>query len=524
MFCALLSTRPRAAPSSPFGSWLLGSADQSPGALRVRVQTLLTVILVSTNLVGAGVVGVLSLVVIPRPGPSDQTLRVLAVAGPVYIGAAVVLGAVLGTARALRSLRWAVEGRSPSPRDREAALRVPWQLTRVQASLWVLATVLFTALAVWIQPARALSTGFTVGIAGLVVCAIAYLLTEFALRPVVARALGEGLDPDAPAFGVSRRMVVFWLLGTGAPVSGLVVEAVLVLSGATVSRTRLAVVVLVLSAITLAFGLVVTLLHARAVIAPITSVRRALLRVQEGEFETQVPVFDGTELGMLQSGFNRMSQGLLEREHIRDQFGKHVGQQVARAASQGAVELGGESRVVSVLFVDLVGSTTYAARRPAAEVVEVLNRFFTVVVDEVDRHGGLVNKFMGDAALAIFGAPMDSEDHAGAALEAARAVRRRLAEEVTDLAAGIGVATGEAVAGNVGARSRFEYTVIGDVVNAAARITELAKEEPGLLLATWDSVEAAGAAQAAHWAPAGSVVLRGRTAETELARPTDPSR
>ena len=223
------------------------------------------------------------------------------------------------------------------------------------------------------------------------------------------------------------------------------------------------------------------------------SVHHALLDVEQGDLDVEVVVYDGTEIGLLQSGFNQMVSGLREREHLRDLFGRHVGKDVAAAAADGSVELGGETRVVSVLFVDLVGSTTFAAEKSPAEVVAMLNRFFAVVVDEVDQRHGLVNKFVGDAVLAIFGAPVELPGHAGAALSAARAMAARLAEEVPEIGAGIGVATGEVVAGNVGHQSRFEYTVIGDAVNTAARLTDLAKEVPGKVLATWASVEAARA-------------------------------
>src|SRR5690606_5783050 len=130
---------------------------------------------------------------------------------------------------------------------------------------------------------------------------------------------------------------------------------------------------------------------------------------------------------------------------------------------------------VAVLFVDVVGSTELAAARPAPEVVELLNRFFGVVVDEVHAHGGWINKFQGDATLAVFGAPVAVDDAAGRALAAARAVERRLPHEVPELQAGMGVAFGPVVAGNVGDERRFEFTVIGDPVNEAARLTELAK-------------------------------------------------
>jgi adenylate cyclase len=128
--------------------------------------------------------------------------------------------------------------------------------------------------------------------------------------------------------------------------------------------------------------------------------------------------------------------------------------------------------------------------------------------------GGLVNKFMGDAVLAIFGAPTDLPDHAGAALAAARGIASRLAGEVPEIGAGIGVSTGRAVAGNVGHRSRFEYTVIGDAVNAAARLTELAKDVDGRVLVASASVTAADPAEQRRWREHGAPVLRGRDEPT----------
>jgi adenylate cyclase len=243
--------------------------------------------------------------------------------------------------------------------------------------------------------------------------------------------------------------------------------------------------------------------------------------VEEGNLDAEVQVYDGTELGQLQAGFNEMVRGLRDREHLRDLFGRHVGKDVAEVAARGDVELGGETRVVSVLFVDIVGSTSLAAERDPGEVVGLLNRFFGIVVEEVDRHHGLVNKFIGDAALAVFGAPVGLEDHAGHALAAGRSLARRLADEVPELRAGIGVSTGEAVAGNVGGESRFEYTVIGDAVNAAARLTELAKDVDGMLVASGEALEAAGADEAARWTRQDSVVLRGRSSETVLVVPKD---
>ncbi len=502
-----------------FGSVLLGPADQGSGRLRIRVQVLLTVLLISTNVIGAAIVVVLATLVIPSPSPADDTLLALWIAVPAYVAVAVAVGAGWGTAGALRALHWVYHDETPTEEERLRALGVPWFLTRVQAGLWLSATLLFTLLALWLQPERALTTGLTVGIASLVVSAIAYLLSEFALRPVAARALSGEERLRVRGLGVRRRVLLFWGIGTGAPIAGLVVVAILALTLGGISLTRLAVVVLVLGGVVLCFGLFVTWLNARAVVAPIIAVRNAMQQVEEGDLDAEVQVYDGTELGQLQAGFNEMVRGLRDREHIRDLFGRHVGQDVAEAAAGGSVELGGETRVVSVLFVDLIGSTTLASEREPGAVVELLNRFFGVVVEEVDQHHGLVNKFIGDAVLAIFGAPVELEDHATEALAAGRSMARRLAEEVPELEAGIGIATGEAVAGNVGQESRFEYTVIGDAVNAAARLTELAKEVDGHLLASWDSVEAAGSDEAGHWTEHDTVTLRGRSSETVVAVP-----
>ncbi|WP_262347533.1 adenylate/guanylate cyclase domain-containing protein [Nocardioides dongxiaopingii] len=506
---------------SPFGSRLLGPVDQSARALRVRVQLLLTAMLVTTHLIGAGVVVVVSSVVVPAPSPNRGTVLSLVVAAPVYVALAVVVGVAVGTTTTLRATRWAMVGAAPGPGDRERTLEVPVRLTAMQAALWGGAVLLFTALAVLLQPSRALTTAATVSIATAVVCAVAYLLTQFAMRPLAARALAaEQVSAGPRGVGVGTRMVIFWCLGTGVPVLGLVLLALLALTGTETSLTRLAVTTLVISSVVLVFGLFITVLNARSVVAPVLSVRDALLDVEQGDLDRAVPVYDGTELGLLQSGFNQMVAGLREREHLRDLFGRHVGREVAAAAAaagaNGPAELGGETRTATVLFVDLVGSTAYAAGHSPAGVVEVLNRFFGVVVDEVDRHHGLVNKFMGDAVLAVFGAPVELDDDAGAALAAARAMARRLAEEVPEVGAGIGVATGEVVAGNVGHRSRFEYTVVGDAVNCAARLTDLAKDEPGRVLVARAAVAAARGDEAGHWRDHGAVTLRGRSEPTEV--------
>jgi adenylate cyclase len=185
---------------------------------------------------------------------------------------------------------------------------------------------------------------------------------------------------------------------------------------------------------------------------------------------------------------------------------------------QRDVGLGGETREAAVLFIDVVGSTSLASTLPATEVVGVLNNFFGVVVSTIERHGGWVNKFEGDAALCVFGVPVPQDNSAAAALAAARELRAAL-RSVPRVEAGIGVTCGTVVAGNVGAEARYEYTVIGDPVNAAARLSELAKDRTDRLVASAEVVEAAGEAEQRHWSTGGEVTLRGRSEPTRLAIP-----
>jgi adenylate cyclase len=505
--------------AAPLGSRLLGRDTDSPLVLRLRVQTLLTASVVLANVIGAGVVIVLVTLVIPGPSLfTHQLLLVNAVLLPGYVVAALGIGVTSGTLRSLRVLRWSIEEREPSPEDRVAALAVPARLTRMQAALWVLAGVVFTPLYGVADVQNVPRVAFTVLFGGLVVCGYSYLLTEFALRPVAARALTAGAPPRRWA-GVRVRNVLIWGVGCGLPVAGLMLVAVFSLARGDVSASRLAVTVLALGGVTLTFGLLLTWLGLSATVTPIRLVRAGLADVQAGHLDRRVVVFDGTELGELQAGFNRMAQGLEERERLRDLFGRHVGQDVAAEALKGSPQLGGEERQVAVFFIDLIGSTSLAASRPPAEVVGMLNRFFSVVVDEVENHGGFINKFEGDGALAVFGAPALLEDAAGRALAAARCIQERLSTELAETGAAIGVASGRAVAGNVGHERRFEYTVIGDPVNEAARLCELAKTVPGRLLASWSAVAAAAPDEQNRWESGDSVVLHGREEATVLGTP-----
>lgn len=503
------------------GSWLLGRPDETPRRRRVRVQVLLTAPVVVTNVIGA-LVAVL-LVTVAIPGPSVLTMDYVLVnfvAVPVYVAFALVVGITWGTRRLVRDLRWASDGRTPTASDQLAAFQGPRRLTTVQALLWGLALVVLTFLYGLVDVESIPKVAFTIALTGVTICAFSYLLSEFALRPVAARALDMGGPRPKHTLGITSRTLLIWVLGTGVPIVGLMLIAVFSFIRPA-SPTALAVSILAIGGVALVFGPLLAFISVRATASPIRSVRIGMARVAEGDLDASVVVYDGTELGALQMGFNRMAEGLREREKIRDLFGRHVGHDVAANALVHNPELGGEERDVAVLFVDIIGSTTIAATREPAEVVAILNRFFGVIVEEVDRRGGFVNKFEGDAALAIFGAPTELADPAGRALAAARAIRNRLTAEVSECDAGLGVAAGSAVAGNIGAHERFEYTVIGDPVNEAARLSEVAKSVTGHLVASGRALEAADDTEAANWTHIDDIVLRGRIEPTSITVPAD---
>lgn len=503
----------------PFGSWLLGPVDQNARVLRIRVQLLLTFFSIGTNVIGAAVVFVLAVWVLPGPAVGDELSLVRWIAFPAYFLFALLVGAVWSTRLALRVTSWVLEDRPATRKEQIATLQLPLRLTMIEVFLWLLGAVFFTLLTLALQPESVLRVMVTTFDGGIVTCAASYLLTEFALRPIAARALADGAPPRRLlAAGLKARTVFFWAAGSAVPVLGLMLTAVIALIEKDVSATRLSVIILVLGTVVLVCGWLLTLLSAKSVVAPVRSVRNALSVIGDGELNVRIPVFDGTELGSLQSGFNQMAAGLRERERIRDVFGRYVGPDVVREALTSD-SLGGEERFAAVLFVDLVGSTELAAGRPPAEVVQLLNRFFAIVVDEVDRNDGFVNKFAGDAVLAVFGAPTELPDAAGSALRAGRALARRLGEELPEATAGIGITAGTVVAGTVGDVRRYEYTVIGDPVNEAARLSDLAKQTEHHVLASMSAVEEAAPSESVFWHPGDEVIVRGRPTSTRLAHP-----
>lgn len=408
------------------------------------------------------------------------------------------VGAVVGVRR-LATLDWFYERRTPSDAERRATLRLPRWFAIASMVAWAGGSVLFSvAGALSEDDARHVARSFVGSmLGGLTTSAMCYLLVERVLRPTFALVLADRPAP-IETLGVRARLALAWWLGSGVPLLGIALSPLF--------PEQTASDLAILGAIGVVSGTAMIAVASQSVSDRLGSVRQALARIQAGDLSVDVQVDEAGEIGQLQAGVNAMVRGLRERQVIADLFGRHVGDEVARHALEDGVHLGGEQRDVSVLFLDVTGSTWLAATKPATEVVAWLNELFTIVVRIVGEEGGWVDKFEGDAALCVFGAPAPLSDHPTQALRAAR----RLRDVVVPLDFGIGVSSGLVVAGNIGSETRFEYTVIGDPVNEAARLTEASKQRPGRVLAACRTFDRADAAERLHWTPADTLALRGR--------------
>ncbi len=242
---------------------------------------------------------------------------------------------------------------------------------------------------------------------------------------------------------------------------------------------------LAVALIFIAFSLLSAWLAARLIIRPIHHLKTAAKQVGDGDLETRVDLQRADDFGMLIAEFNNMVSGLKEKEHVQTMFGRHVGRRAAKAILNSPTGLSGTNREITAMFVDVRNFTSISESRSPEEVVELLNVFFQNMVEIVEDCGGMVNKFLGDGLMALFGA-VDIEDsetltHADRAVECAARMAQRLAEvnERVDLpfdfAIGVGIHSGEAVVGSIGSQQRLEYTAIGDTVNVASRIEGLTK-------------------------------------------------
>jgi class 3 adenylate cyclase len=476
-----------------------------------------TALVVLANLAGMAVVGLL--VVALNADATDHQRLVVAVVGGTYGFLAICAGTLIALYKHLHTMRWLARGRTPTRDEARRVLRHPLDLALVTGALWLLGAAVLAVVAALVDAAGEqildLSSGLV--LAGLTTAGATYSIVVAVGRPIAIIALSVYPPAEATLFTVRARLLLTWLLPTGIPVLGIV----LILSSSS-GRTHIVGAGLIAAVTALVLGLIAANWSARSIGGPLHTVVTTLQRIGKGDLAAGVEVDEIGEIGMLQRGVNEMLAGLHERARIQDLFGRHVGPAVADEAIHGELSLGGgEERTVVALFVDITGSTALTRTTEPNEFIAVLNRFFGRVVAAVEANGGLVNKFEGDAALCVFGAPVRLDDAAGAALRAARAIRDRVYED-GEVEVGIGVALGPVIAGRIGAASRFEYTIVGDAVNEAARLTELAKQIDGRILASEATLSSADPSERQHWRKGRALRLRGRAMPTHTYQAAAP--
>jgi class 3 adenylate cyclase len=438
---------------------------------------------------------------------------VIVVLGTTAVGA----GAVVNIASVVR---WFVPGQEPDDSQRRSAMRLVGRQSAILAMTWAVSGLVFILVNLDAGAAVAVPTLLGVSLGGAASVCTGLLLTRDALAPVLA-ATARGSEGWVRAPSVLARLVSLWILVSALPCL-LIVALILIRANGWIieKNASIELPVMVVATAAVLVGLPLMILTSQSISGPVGEVVEAMAEVEQGRFDTAVGVYEHSEIGRLQSGFNRMVTGLAERERLHDLFGRYVGEDVARRALDEGESMSGDVRDAAVLYIDLVGSTQFAAHRPPQQVAGVLNDFFRIVVNAVDAKDGLINKFEGDAALAIFGAPLRVEDAAAAALATARDLGEHL-QQLPMVDFGVGVSAGQVFAGNIGAENRYEYTVIGDPVNEAARLADIAKSSAKRILASAAAIQRADPAEREKWVPHGSKVLRGRSDVTHMSAPAD---
>jgi class 3 adenylate cyclase len=244
--------------------------------------------------------------------------------------------------------------------------------------------------------------------------------------------------------------------------------------------THLLTITIILSFLTRVLGY----LFSRKFAKPIEVLSQGVASVADGNLSARIPVTSQDEIGLLADNFNKMLEGLKERDFIKETFGKYVAAEIRDEILKGKIPLDGEMKQVTVLFADLRNFTRLSEKTPPKEMAKIINEYFKEMTEAIHHQKGLVLQFIGDEIEAVFGAPLPVEDHPIKAVEAALEMRRRLItvnrrlaqQGIPGLAHGIGIHTGGVLAANVGSPERLSYTLIGDTVNLASRIQELNKD------------------------------------------------
>lgn len=304
------------------------------------------------------------------------------------------------------------------------------------------------------------------------------LLSQRLLYPIFFRNSSPAAVPGAFPLNIIAHGMMFALSAVVSPIVSLVL--LLLVPHATRDAPLFGIAVGIVAVI---FGLTTAWMLGQLVVGPVRELKDAAMKVGEGDYSVRVNLLRADEFGPLIERFNEMVEGLRNRELLQETFGRHVGQLAAeQILAQGEGQVGSE-QIITVMFVDIRNFTEHSSRHSPQEVVIALNIFFRSAVETIESHGGMVNKFLGDGFMALFGIGPQQADHARQAVTAAQELFRGVAGASSELEKagwpglriGVGINTGPAIVGSVGSPKRMEYTAIGDTVNIASRVETLTK-------------------------------------------------
>jgi len=383
-------------------------------------------------------------------------------------------------------------------RAQRRTINLPWWSIGVAGPAWLL-TIPVLLLALSASPERLnphVYSHFPISVivAALIALNHGVFAVELAslrlLYPVMFRDENPADIPGAYPLSLRGRGFFWAISAVVCPVVSLLLLTV----ASPVAEDQKTEFVVSVAVLAILFGLASAWMLGRLVVEPIHELRRVTQEVASGNLQAQVRTRRADEFGPLIANYNQMVASLREKQYLQEQFGRHVGHQAARRILDHDPDLGGTEQELTIMFADLRNFTARSSLTPPQEVVAVLNLFFTEMVDIVERrHEGMVDKFLGDGLMALFGAGDPDCDHATMAVAAGRQMLDALEvlngqlvkEQYDPLTMGIGIHTGTAVVGSIGSDRRCDYTAIGETVNIAARVESLTKtlRKPLLLTA-----------------------------------------
>lgn len=382
-------------------------------------------------------------------------------------------------------------------RARRRAINLPWWMVGIGGAAWLgCIPVLVISLMQSIDPLDSRvppHLAVSIVVAGMIAITHGFLAIELASQRCLFPVLFGITQPSCTrgAYPLTlRSRGIAWAISAGVcPI----VSLLLLLYAPQPHHERDLLFPTAVGLLAIVFALTTAWMLGRFYAEPVRQLKHAAERVSHGELETRVDLLRPDDFGPLIAEFNEMVRGLREKKRLSETFGLHVGVEAATQILARDPGLGGVERQLTIMFVDIRNFTSSCRGRKPQEVVSILNEFLTEMVEVVQQqHRGMVNKYLGDGFMALFGAGEECGDHADAALRAGQGMLERLAllnerfqaRSIAPMGIGIGIHTGKALVGSIGSERRLEFTAIGDTVNIASRVESLTKVVKASLLIT----------------------------------------